>query len=300
MKNNKDIFMRPNRLKIEGTNICNANCLFCAYRYMTREKGTMSMDVFQKAIGDYLDIGGGPLTITPEVGDTLLDKFFLERLRYCDQFKEIGRISFFTNLIALDKWTDEQISEILEMGVEFDCSFGPNRDIYKKMYGVDKFEIVVHSLERLCNLVEKSSKKSNIVICGRAIGKQYEIDERVKKLILNLSKNVYWGRSYFDWGGLIEDLPFDTKVDRNDSLEKRKKVCAKAISSVIVFQDGRVGFCGCADFDAMFIIGDICSEHLIDILNGKKRREYLQSFGTSNLNNFCRKCTFYLTEEVIS
>jgi len=37
---------RPNVLYIEGTNICNARCVFCAYPQMERPKVTMTMDVF--------------------------------------------------------------------------------------------------------------------------------------------------------------------------------------------------------------------------------------------------------------
>jgi len=37
-------------LSIETTNICNANCTFCAYQYQESTTGMMSMDLFHRII----------------------------------------------------------------------------------------------------------------------------------------------------------------------------------------------------------------------------------------------------------
>ena len=39
-------------LSIETTNICNANCSFCAYQYQQRGTGTMSEKLFTKIINE--------------------------------------------------------------------------------------------------------------------------------------------------------------------------------------------------------------------------------------------------------
>ena len=43
------------RLFFEITNICNAKCIFCAYRKLdsNRRSGIMSFDFFKKALDDY-------------------------------------------------------------------------------------------------------------------------------------------------------------------------------------------------------------------------------------------------------
>src|SRR5262245_60797180 len=53
------IASRPFELHLELTNLCNANCLFCPYQFQEREIQFMSDTVFEKAVADYLAIGGG-------------------------------------------------------------------------------------------------------------------------------------------------------------------------------------------------------------------------------------------------
>ncbi len=59
-------------LRLETVNLCNNDCLICAYRNQERAKTHMSMEVFEKTIGDYADMGGGYVSLTPLVGDVLL------------------------------------------------------------------------------------------------------------------------------------------------------------------------------------------------------------------------------------
>src|SRR5438876_4286908 len=40
-------------VSIETTNICNANCIFCAFQYQKRPTGVMSIELFRKII-DFL------------------------------------------------------------------------------------------------------------------------------------------------------------------------------------------------------------------------------------------------------
>lgn len=53
--------MRPFELHLELTNICNANCIFCPYQFQTRQHETMTDNVFEKALANYLAEGGAAL-----------------------------------------------------------------------------------------------------------------------------------------------------------------------------------------------------------------------------------------------
>ena len=285
---------RPQYLKIETTNICNANCAFCAYRFMQRKKGAMSMDLLKKVIDDYVAVGGGALTMSPLVGDCLVDTKFLERLRYCRSFNEITHIGFHTNHIGLSRWTDEQVLEIFDLVDVWNCSIGPNRDVYRDMFGVDKFEQVVANLERLQRLMSVSEHKPLIQLNGRAAAGALEEDERLTRLSSILAgRRINWNTTYSDWGGILPDLPRNTPIERAGGPGEKRLVCMKSLISSVVFCDGRVGFCGCADFDALLTIGDANKEKLGDILAGEKRLKMLGSFGKPWLNEYCRKCSFY-------
>ena len=71
---------RYGHLGIEPTNICNANCTFCGYRFLKKSKSTMSLDLFKKTVDDYASQGGGVLSLTPTVGDPLVDGKILEKI----------------------------------------------------------------------------------------------------------------------------------------------------------------------------------------------------------------------------
>ena len=63
---------------LELTNACNANCSFCAYRFMQRGVKITSFEDFKKIVNNYNIIGGGDLNFTPVVGDPLVDKNIID------------------------------------------------------------------------------------------------------------------------------------------------------------------------------------------------------------------------------
>jgi hypothetical protein len=72
----------PRGLHVEGTNICNAECVFCAYPQMERKKTVMPMEDFRRIVLEYLAMGGRHVSLTPIVGDPFVDKHVFERLDF--------------------------------------------------------------------------------------------------------------------------------------------------------------------------------------------------------------------------
>ena len=97
----------PATLFIETTNICNADCVFCAYQYQDKfrsGKGTMSDELFEKALADYVALTAGPeerhVNFTPLVGEPLVDPKIIHRV---GRAKAIGAdVTFFTNGIPAE------------------------------------------------------------------------------------------------------------------------------------------------------------------------------------------------------
>lgn len=105
---------RPFELHLELTNLCNANCVFCPYQFQTRKVQFMPDEVFEKAVGDYVSLGGGSVGLTPIVGDALIDPKFLDRVRYLRALPQVDRIWITTNCILLDKFG---IEAVLQSGI---------------------------------------------------------------------------------------------------------------------------------------------------------------------------------------
>lgn len=289
----KKFLRRPQHIKIEVTNICNANCTFCAYQFMKRTKGIMTLDLFSRVIRNYVEMGGGALTLSSVVGDCLIDHFLLDRLLILRSYPQIGMVNIFTNLIALDGWDDSSVMKMLESIDLWSISIGPNREIYRDLFRVDQFERVISNLQRLCRLRDTISKKPLIRLLGRAVAEPFVVDERIGRIDRAMLEREHWLVAYNDWGGKIPDQPRDTPVYRSSPQQHRVLVCSLPLMTSVVFYDGTVGLCGCADYDAALSIGNLEHEKLGIIVSGAPRRLYLESFENRTVNPYCRQCTFY-------
>src|SRR3989338_5572278 len=144
---------KPLILAIETVSICNALCVFCAYPTMKRKKEVMTMEVFEKIVREYSQMGGGALSLTPVMGDPLLDPQFIERYKILEQYNNIEQVSFTTNGIAFKKFTNDELKFILERTFLIQFSIGGlDRETYKNLYRVDRLEDVLSSVARVISL----------------------------------------------------------------------------------------------------------------------------------------------------
>ena len=125
--------LRPFELHLELTNLCNANCVFCPYQFQTRKVEFMTDEVFYKAVGDYVSIGGGSVGLTPIVGDALIDPKFLERVRYLRSQPQVDRIWLTTNCILLDRFG---VDAVLQSGITAlnVSTAGFDAEMYERVY----------------------------------------------------------------------------------------------------------------------------------------------------------------------
>jgi hypothetical protein len=93
----------------------------------------MTDRVFEKALADFLAEGGGSATLTPIVGDALIDPQFLQRVRRLRSEPRIDRIRLVTNGILLDRFG---IPDIVRSGLTFLAISVPGFDpeIYERIY----------------------------------------------------------------------------------------------------------------------------------------------------------------------
>ena len=115
-------------LNVETTNICNANCTFCGYQYQTRATGCMDRKLFEKIILEYVEIGGGDLGLGPTVGDTLADKYIIERIKFARSFDKIKNELGYRPRRKLDDGIKEMYNKFVEI------SMNENDFLDKKFY----------------------------------------------------------------------------------------------------------------------------------------------------------------------
>ncbi len=152
----------PVQLKIEPTNICNADCISCSTKRARRGRGNMPIDLFKKIIDDAsqlrvrsvaLYIHGEPL-LHPQIGDML------------SYIKEKG-IAFYirTNGSAL---SGRKAEEILSAGVDFTdhvtvSILGLSKQVHEKVMGKIQHEKVVENVLRFIEMRNERGLKGPIL-----------------------------------------------------------------------------------------------------------------------------------------
>jgi MoaA/NifB/PqqE/SkfB family radical SAM enzyme len=287
----------PVAFGVELTNICNAHCSFCAYDLQNRNKGIMNDHVFKKAIDEYSAIGGGSINLTPTVGDPLLDKDIINKIRYAISKDNINNVWFYTNLIALDNF---DIDELLTSGLTTlrisTCI--KDRETYREIYGVDQYRRVLSNIVKICekNIRKNSPVKIKLYL---KIPEQYEdiLNSGDFKLIsqyFNQEDLYIKGYRYDSWSGNINesDLPSGQKF-RKQNYDIKEEPCYELFRRIHVLYDGTVIFCACRDLNAELKIGNIFEQRVIDIWRGGELSLLRSNWMKGNIPKLCKGCERY-------
>jgi len=262
----------------------------------------MSLDLFKRICNEYSAMGGGYLGFSPLLADPLLDPLLLERIGIIGKDFPAILPHLFTNGIALQKFSDSQLVEILTKLKHVDISLGGlTRDEYKAMMGVDQFEIVWESLERLSRINQKIGCVSKLALHIRT----HKIRETMSSPLLTELKESGYDcndvmNAFSDWDGLItkEDLPKGAALIRRDNT-KCKAPCFIPMSYMVVMPDGRVLACGCIDAKESTLIGNLDDSTLTEIWQGSELKALRSSFISGRVYSVCRSCGYYRNYEAL-
>ena len=287
---------RAGRVAIEVTNLCNANCSFCAYRYQQRPVEIMSLDTFKQFLDKYVVYGGGELKFTPIVGDPLLDRGLTEKIEYARQFPEITLIYTYTNGIAFNKL---DLDRFLKSGidtVQISTCIG-SQAMFERLYGVKKYSVTIENIVQLLELNASLGSKVDIRISIRA-DKPYEAvwnSTDYQRLAALYGRSIpILNDAYDSWSGLIkkDEIPIGQKW-RRIPRTKKSEPCSLLYKGLTILADGRVNACWARDMEASLIVGDIHSQALEDIWKGSDLRALREKWKKGELPEVCRKCNQY-------
>lgn len=289
------------RVSFEITNICNANCVFCANAVMKRKKQPMDFKLFKKAVDELAAFGGAHLDFNVTIGDPLLDKSLLEKARYIKQYTQFKSLGFVTTL----QWLHlHNIDEFFNVGFTW-LSVSivlSGRERYKEFFRVDMYD---QTMSNLLNLIGQNQLRGNPICLLFSIKPTNEPPENIlnhpdfKKINAlvheDLSEQVK-SRSYFvdDWIGAVK-LPKYLK--KRPLYPRMFRPCGMLYGGLIVFSNGNVGACSCRDFEANseLILGNIEVHTLADMWNGEKLKSIRSDWLKKNkIPKICRSCSHYL------
>jgi MoaA/NifB/PqqE/SkfB family radical SAM enzyme len=295
----------PTNMNIEVTNICNANCIFCAYQYQDgwrSSRGIISDQLFQRAVDAHAASGGRFVGLTPVVGEPLIDPNICRKIRYVVQ--KGMKTSIFTNGILLDR---VDLEALFKSGMErFSISTAPlNASIFRQIYRSNQYETLLHGLVNF--LKGRNARDSNVAVdlsfrshlgytktlslpdFENLIEPLLRPDERQSIVVMN---------SFDDWAGQIRqaDLLPGMRIKLAPRQPPRRP--CKWLFIPMVAWDGKVRACACRfrpsteESDELFV-GDMNRENLVDIWSGEKNRQLRRQFAAGDPPLVCRKCPAY-------
>ncbi len=287
---------RPLSLHIETTNICNANCIFCAYQYQKRPKIVLRNEIFEKALNEYCDIGGGELQLEVTVGDPLMDPNFLNRVILARHKPEITGIVTITNGIAAHKLG---IQNIINSGISFiTISTAPwDKKSYEEIYRNHYYNQMKQNVKDLleanhsagCPVGIKIAFRSNLSFKETLCLPDYQA-------IKHLPHQVDVNSHFDDWGGVITKEQLLPNMFIRPKTPIEKEPCIWLYNGPIIYADGKVGLCGCRDYNtnSELIVGNIMEQNLLDIWQSEKTMALRNRFFNGDYPDICKSCKVYV------
>lgn len=287
---------RPVALFCETINLCNNACIICAYDKQTRAQGVMSTDLFEKMLHDYTEIGGGRLSLTPVVGDVLLDRHLVERVRLCEKYPAVTSVSFTTNAAMADQLDDKELEYVLSrMQRVFISVYGMDENEYRTMTRRDTYARMRRGIDRILQFARHEVAIGFRLLNRRAPGEAERWLEgipgyRGTKASVTIHPPIY---TYFNWGVLNTDRPLPGDAQWAAPPGRREQ-CLVPILGLQVYWNGKVSFCPCDDFDLdpSLSLGDLMQSSLAEIYSGEKLRR-LWNWQEHGVPEFCKKCSAY-------
>jgi MoaA/NifB/PqqE/SkfB family radical SAM enzyme len=286
---------KPNHMGFEVTNICNANCIFCGYQFLEREKTFLPMDLYKKAIDEFNAFGGGSIGFNPIVGDPLVDPHIVERIEYARSKENIRRIGLFTNGILIKKIGAKFI---LASGIdEITISIGGfDSKTYSRVFRVDRWNSVYQGVLDLLKENQLRNNKVNVCIALRSdipIWKSLESSayKALERYKFVLEFNI---RSFDNWGNRINQEKLRGTM-RLRKPPKKKETCSILYRVPKILSDGIMTLCGCRDLngDSELVLGNIKDKSILEMWRDPRVEKIRNGFYLSRYPKICHDCSFY-------
>lgn len=296
----------PVSLSVELTNVCNANCVFCAYQYDKRKKTSLDEALFRKALAEFKAIGGQRINLAPHLGELFVDRDIIRKLRY---IKELGfkEVSTYTNASLLHNF---DTMDIFKSGLtEILISTAPlQEDIYRKIYRNNNYQKVLSNISELLKAFRRLNENRDPEITIRRIAIEFRSERSFHGCIQMadfqtfvkpyLTDRVHLGNfsRYDAWSGVIIQNQLVAGMTLKNADFPKRLPCGRT-SHIQVGVNGEVRLCGCrVDVNAAedeLTIGDIRKNSLKELYNSEKVRKIKDSFYANRLLDVCKKCSWY-------
>jgi len=301
----RDILAQPPILAgFDTTGVCNANCCYCAYRFH-KPDGVMGMEVYEKGVRDFSDMGGGAIGLSPLTGEPLLDPRLSERIHFASRFDNIREITFDTNGILLGEEVVRKKIIRLSSRIKIRMNIslpGFEKEMFERVCNVKSDDAVLHGVAELLRSNRVRGKPISISFALQPDTGGVLKEHNFRSYILpHIDKDdvVTVCGLRDNWCGQIEQRHLTGDMTLKRRLRFNNIPCEVLLDRhVDILENGDVRMCGCrfgkeGKYDDL-VIGNIRAKSLPEIWYGEGPRRLCERFLDSDPPTPCRECSMYL------
>ncbi len=266
-------------IRFETTNKCAYHCKICPRELMTRDQGVMTMELFKKIIDEAIPLGLTHVTLTG-FGEAMLDKHFLDRVKYCKS-KNLYVSMDTTGYLLKDKIIEGLLKYEFDF-IRFSV-FATTKDVYKEVHNLDTFDLSIQRINKLLDLKKQNNfsyPKTGVYFVIQKEN-QHQIDDFIK----------YWNNRVDEVDVWKSHNWIDT-YDYREKSRKRKKTCGRPQSGPLQIRwDGQISAC-CFDFNNQLITGDLSKQSFKEFFLSDKLQNLVSAHNKGDMSNYsiCENC----------
>lgn len=247
------------QLQIETTNTCQYACVFCPHPIMKRPQGTMTLPLFQRIVDDAATIPLIERLTLTGLGETLQDRYLLERIRYARRALPSGvPIDLYTaGGLLRPKLTDALIAAGLD--VLYISLNATDRETRREIMQVDDYDRVV---EYAKYAIAAGGDRMKVIVKAIASKDLLEVGEHERF-------QEQWGGDWNKGGAAYLHLEGNWAGSVGQAMRtKPKSACGRALGQIMVLWTGEVSLC-CFDAEGAVILGDLRTQTLREVYGGQ-------------------------------
>lgn len=285
-----------NRTIIEVSNICNHQCVQCAYtKFNKYPKKIMLQEEFENIINQLTEFGYTYFCICPYLGENLSDKDFFKKIDFLEKHPSVDGYDIFTNLTLWDKKQIEKLKELKKIFYLSISIYGYNRDEFLKMTRTTNnvFDKFIENIDYLIELNPPINFHIRFYSSEKQISKliRGENYKRALTIKIKFPCDFYSDNPGSTWSGLVDDKSLNMlnySIFQNKLC--RSEMCAHVISKNTVFVNGDFILCGAYDTFRNSKLGNLFEKNINEILNNtnKKYFNWMKKYQSS-----CDSCNIY-------
>jgi GTP 3',8-cyclase len=307
----------PITIEVDLTNRCNHRCSFCFYAEhigVEADKPNLDTTLIKSRLKEAKELGTKAISFTGG-GEPTIHKDYVEIVEYAHKIGlDVGTI---TNGSTITSRNVETLIENLQW-IRFSLA-GGDAESYKKVQGVDQFELIVKNIELISK--RKHELKSNLNIGIRTLVTPENIHTlekfatRIKDLHIDYyqlapdqfsdDKGLFWNsentqiifknvKKILDSTGI--KLLTTTYMVAQENLDY-PKTCYAHFFMIAILAEGYVTFCKNARGEDNFYIGNINDKSLKEIWDDVKNKEIEKWVRPNNCGLFCKHMSINNTME---